>query len=52
MFCVGDFLSFVSLFRLMTSSGSLMAQFFVSATGVTIVTLVACYISWSTTLIA
>jgi hypothetical protein len=46
-FCVGVFLSFVGHFALMTSSGSLLAQLFVSAAGVAIMTLVACYISWS-----
>src|SRR6202048_4758021 len=46
-FCVGVFLSFVGHFALMTSSGSLLAQFFVSAAGVAIMTLVAYYISWS-----
>jgi hypothetical protein len=46
-FCVGVFLSFVGHFALMTSSGSLLAQLFVSAAGVAIMTLVAYYISWS-----
>jgi len=46
-FCVGVFLSFVGHFALMTSSGSLLAQLFVSAAGVAIMTLVATYISWS-----
>src|SRR3984893_14274205 len=46
-FCVGVFLSFVGHFALMTSSGSLLAQLFVSAAGVAIMSLVATYISWS-----
>jgi hypothetical protein len=46
-FCVGVFLSFVGHFALMTSSGSLLAQLFVSTAGVAIMTLVAYYISWS-----
>ncbi len=46
-FCVGVLLSFVGHFALMTSSGSLLAQLFVSAAGVAIMTLVATYISWS-----
>jgi hypothetical protein len=46
-FCVGVFLSFAGHFALMTSSGSLLAQLFVSAAGVAIMTLVAYYISWS-----
>lgn len=47
VFCVGVFLSFVGHFALMISSGSLMAQIFVSAIGIAIMTLVAYYISWS-----
>jgi hypothetical protein len=47
VFCVGVFLSFVGHFQLMMSSGSLMAQIFVSAAGIGIMTLVAYYISWS-----
>jgi hypothetical protein len=47
VFCVGVFLSFVAHLTLMTSSDSLMAQIFVSAAGVAIMTLVAYYISWS-----
>jgi hypothetical protein len=47
VFCVGVFLSFVGHLALMTGSGSLMAQMFVSAAGVAIMTLVACYRSWS-----
>ena len=47
VFCVGVFLSFAGHFVLMTSSGSLMTQLFVSVAGITIMTLVAYYISWS-----
>jgi hypothetical protein len=47
VFCVGVFLSFVGHLTLMTSSDSLMAQIFVSAAGIAIMTLVAYYISWS-----
>ena len=47
VFCVGVFLSFAGHFALMTSSGSLMAQVFVSAAGIAIMTLVAYCISWS-----
>ena len=47
VFCVGVFLSFVGHFELMMSSGSVGAQVFVSLTGITIMTLVAYYISWS-----
>ena len=47
VFCVGVFLSFVGHFELMMSSGSVFAQVFVSATGITLMTLVAYYISWS-----
>jgi len=47
VFCVGVFLSFVGHFVLMLSSGSLLAQILVSAAGITIMTLVAYYISWS-----
>jgi hypothetical protein len=48
VFCVGVLLSFAGHFALTISSGSLLAQIFVSATGVAIMTVVACYISWST----
>jgi hypothetical protein len=41
------FLSFVGHFQLMMSSGSLLAQIFVSAAGIGIMTCVAYYISWS-----
>jgi hypothetical protein len=47
VFCVGVFLSFVGHLTLITGSGSLMAQIFVSAAGIAIMTLVAYYISWS-----
>ncbi|MGM4987925.1 OpgC domain-containing protein [Tardiphaga sp. 841_E9_N1_2] len=47
VFCVGVFLSFVGHFQLMMSSGSLLAQIFVSAAGIGIMTFVAYYISWS-----
>jgi hypothetical protein len=47
VFCVGVFLSFVGHLALTTSSGSLMAQFIVSAAGIAIMTLIATYISWS-----
>jgi hypothetical protein len=47
VFCVGVFLSFVGHFELMMSSGSLLAQVFVSVSGIGIMTLVAYYISWS-----
>jgi len=47
VFCVGVFLSFVGHFVLTLGSGSLLAQIFVSATGVAMLTLVAYYISWS-----
>jgi hypothetical protein len=47
VFCVGVFLSFAGHLALMTSSGSLTAQLSVSVFGIAILTLVACYISWS-----
>jgi len=47
VFCVGVFLSFAGRLALMTSSGSLPAQVSVSVLGLAIMTLVACYISWS-----
>jgi hypothetical protein len=47
VFCVGVFLSFVAHFVLTLSSGSLFAQIVVSMTGITIMTIVAYYISWS-----
>jgi hypothetical protein len=47
VFCVGVFLSFVGHFELMMSSGSLLAQVFVSVSGIALMTLVAYYISWS-----
>ena len=47
VFCLGVFLSFVGHFVLMLSSGSLLAQLSVSASGIAIMTLVAYYLSWS-----
>ncbi|MHB0767687.1 OpgC domain-containing protein [Bradyrhizobium sp. 5.13L] len=47
VFCVGVFLSFVGHFELSMSSGSLLAQVFVSIAGIAIMTTVAYYISWS-----
>jgi len=47
VFCVGVFLSFVGHFELTMSSGSLLAQIFVSVAGIAIMTTVAYYISWS-----
>ena len=47
VFCVGVFLSFVAHFVLSLSSGSLLAQIVVSIAGITIMTIVAYYISWS-----
>jgi hypothetical protein len=47
VFCVGVFLSFVGHFELMMSSGSFLAQVFVSVTGIALMTVVAYYISWS-----
>ncbi len=47
VFCVGVFLSFAGHFALMTGSGSLQSQIFVSAAGIAIMTLVAYVISWS-----
>lgn len=47
VFCVGVFLSFVGHFELMMSSGSLMAQIFVSCAGIALMTFVAYYTSWS-----
>jgi hypothetical protein len=47
VFCIGVFLSFIGHFTLMISSGSVMTQILVSATGIAIMTLVAYYISWS-----
>jgi hypothetical protein len=47
VFCVGVFLSFACRRVLMTGSGTLTAQISVSAFGMAIMTLVACYISWS-----
>ena len=47
VFCLGVFLSFVGHFVLMLSSGSLLEQLLVSASGIAIMTLVAYYLSWS-----
>lgn len=47
VFCVGSLLSFLGLFTLMLSSGSLLAQIFVSLAGIAIMTAVAYYVSWS-----
>jgi hypothetical protein len=47
IFCLGVFLSFIGHFALMLSSGSLLAQVFVSTSGIAIMTLVAYYLSWS-----
>ena len=47
VFCAGVFLSFIGHFALTISSGSLLAQIFVSASGIAVMTLVAYYISWS-----
>lgn len=47
VFCVGVFLSFVGHFELSMSSGSVLAQLFVSIAGIAIMTTVAYYISWS-----
>jgi len=47
VFCVGVFLSFACRLALMTGSDTLSAQIFVSVLGMAIMTLVACYISWS-----
>jgi hypothetical protein len=47
VFCVGVFLAFIGHLTLMISSGSVMTQILVSATGIAILTLVAYYITWS-----
>jgi hypothetical protein len=47
VFCVGVLLSFVGQLALMLNSDSLLAQVFVSAAGVAIMTLVAYCLSWS-----
>jgi hypothetical protein len=47
VFCVGVFLSFVGHFALITSSESLLMQVFVSAAGISMMTLVAYCISWT-----
>lgn len=50
VFCVGIFLSFVGHFILETYSNSLIAQIGVSAAGVTLMTCVALYRTWSRSL--
>jgi hypothetical protein len=47
VFCVGVFLAFIGHFVLITSSASLLMQVYVSAAGISMMTLVAYYISWS-----
>ena len=47
VFCAGVFLAFIGHFMLMISSGSVLTQIMVSATGIAIMTLVAYYVSWS-----
>ncbi|MCG6203606.1 OpgC domain-containing protein [Rhodopseudomonas sp. HC1] len=47
VFCVGVFLSFVAHFELLLSSGSLLVQIVVSVAGITLMTIVAYYITWS-----
>jgi hypothetical protein len=47
VFCVGVFLSFVGHFALSLSSGSLLVQILISVAGISIMTIVAYYISWS-----
>ncbi len=47
VFCVGIFLSFAGHLTLITSSDSILMQVLVSAGGITIMTLVAYYLSWS-----
>src|ERR1700692_3238744 len=47
VFCLGVFLSFAGHFALLLSSGSLLAQVVVSASGIAIMTLAAYYLSWS-----
>ena len=47
VFCVGVFLSFIGHFTLIISSGSVMMQILVSASGIAVMTVVAYYISWS-----
>jgi len=46
-FCAGVFLSFAGHLLLVTGSGSVTAQIFVSVAGLAIMSLVAGYISWS-----
>jgi hypothetical protein len=47
VFCVGVFLSFIGHLTLIMSSGSVMMQILVSASGIAVMTIVAYYISWS-----
>ena len=47
VFCLGVFLSFAGHFALLLSSGSLLAQVVVSASGIAVMTLAAFYLSWS-----
>jgi hypothetical protein len=47
VFCVGVFLSFAGHFVLVTGSGSLVEQILVSLSGITVMTVVASYVSWS-----
>ena len=47
VFCAGVFLSFAGHFILTTSSGSIVMQLLVSATGIAVMTSTAYYISWS-----
>jgi hypothetical protein len=47
VFCVGVFLSFVAHFVLIVNLRSVLLQIAVSAAGITIMTLVAYYITWS-----
>jgi hypothetical protein len=47
VFCLGVFLSFAAHFALLLSSGSLLAQVVVSASGIAVMTLAAFYLSWS-----
>jgi hypothetical protein len=47
VFCGGVFLSLAAHFVLVMGSGSLSQQIMVSAVGITIMTLVAVYVSWS-----
>jgi hypothetical protein len=46
-FCVGVFLSFAAHFILITGPASIAMQVLVSATGIAMMTAIACYLSWS-----